>query len=107
VLKKGGVINVTIDVTNTGKRPGDEIVQLYVTHVSSKIERPLEELKGFQRISIQPGETKTIRLPLKAQDLAYWDESAHRFVVENDTVQIKIGPSSDNIQQEKTISVRN
>ena len=106
VLKKAGPITVTVDVTNTGRRAGDEVVQLYVTHLGSKVERPIEELKGFQRISIQPGETKTISLPLKAQDLAYWDEKQHRFIVEDDTVQIRVGASSNDIRLEKALPVK-
>lgn len=104
-LKREGSITVTVDITNTGSRTGDEVVQLYVTHIDSKVDRPIEELKGFQRISIHPGETKTLSLPLKAKDLAYWDEAAHRFVVEHDRVQIKVGPSSDDIKQSKTLFV--
>ena len=64
-----------MDVTNTGKRDGDEVVQLYVKHLGSKVARPRKELRGFRRVTLQPGETKTVELPLAAQSLAYWDEN--------------------------------
>jgi beta-glucosidase len=96
---------VSVDIKNTGKRAGDEVVQLYVTHIGSSVPRPQEELKGFNRISLQPGETKTVPIPLTAQALAYWSDAANKFVIEPDKVQIKIGPSSDDIKLEKTVSV--
>lgn len=73
-LGKNSEILVRVDVTNMGERAGDEVVQLYVKHLESKVERPLKELRGFKRISIQPKETKTVEIPLKAETLAYWDE---------------------------------
>src|SRR5262249_18396896 len=65
-----GEVTVSVDVRNTGKRAGDEVVQLYVKHIGSKVSRSTEELKGFQRISIASGETKTVRIPLRASALA-------------------------------------
>ena len=59
-----------MDVTNTGTVAGDAVVQLYVKHLGSKVERPSEELKGFQRVALKPGETKTVEIPLKASGLA-------------------------------------
>ena len=96
---------VSVDIKNTGTRAGDEVVQLYVSHIGSRVPRPQEELKGFNRISLQPGETKTVAIPLTAQALAYWSDAANKFVIEPDKVQIKIGPSSADIKLEKTVSV--
>ena len=76
VLHHGGEITVQVDVKNTGPLAGDEVVQLYIRHVDSKVSRPAIELKGFERVHILPGETKTVTLPLKAADLAYWDEKS-------------------------------
>jgi len=96
---------VTVDVKNTGARDGDEVVQMYVTHQNSEVERPLEELKGFARIHLKSGETRSVTLPLSARSLAYWQLSAHRFTVEPDTVQIKLGGSSDNLPLQTTVQV--
>jgi beta-glucosidase len=98
-------LTVSVDVTNTGARAGDEVVQLYVKHLGSVVERPLQELKGFRRMSLQPGETQTVTLPLAARDLAYWNIAEQRFVIEHDTIQLRIGRSSADIQQETTVNV--
>ncbi len=104
-LKKDGEISVSVDVTNTGKLAGDEVVQLYIQFPGSVIERPIKELRGFKRINILPGETKTVRIPLKAKDLAYWNTSQHRFVVEDGKINLQLGASSEDIKLEKTINV--
>jgi beta-glucosidase len=104
-LKRDGEITVSVDVRNTSSRAGDEVVQMYVTHVNSRVDRPIEELKGFKRIALQPGETKTIRLPLKASALAYWNSAKHTFEVEPDQVNIRVGSSSADIKLQQTVSV--
>ncbi|HEX8292784.1 MAG TPA: glycoside hydrolase family 3 C-terminal domain-containing protein, partial [Pyrinomonadaceae bacterium] len=78
-LPAGGSVDVTFDLKNTGRRAGEEVVQLYVTHLGSKVERPLKELKGFARVALRPGETKRVRLALAAERLAYWDAKSKRF----------------------------
>src|SRR4029078_8576567 len=72
-------ITVTVNVINSGKRAGDEVVQLYVQHLDSKIQRPIQELRGFKRVSLQPGEEKSVEIPLNAQSLAYWNVATHSF----------------------------
>jgi beta-glucosidase len=104
-LKKDGVVTVSITVTNTGNREGDEVVQLYAKHLNSKVQRPNKELKGFQRIMLKPNESKTVSIPLDAKNLAYWDVKAHKFVVEKDKVQLMIGSSSADIKQQQIITV--
>ncbi len=101
-----GTITVSVDVTNTGSRAGDEVVQLYVKHLKSKVERPIEELKGFQRVTLNPGETKTIQIPLKATMLAFWDEKGNQFKVEAEPVKLMIGSSSRDIKLSTTVNVR-
>jgi beta-glucosidase len=96
-LAAGETATVSFDVKNTGARAGDEVVQLYVAHVGSAVDRPSEELKGFQRIALRPGEVRTVTLPLAAKSLAYWQESSKSFVVEPDTVNVMVGGSSDNL----------
>jgi beta-glucosidase len=104
-LRTNSSLTVSVDITNTGQRPGDEVVQLYVQHIGSKVPRPREELKGFTRISLDPGQTKSVQLPLAAKDFAYWNESANQWTVEPDRVRILIGSASDAIQLSKQITV--
>jgi beta-glucosidase len=101
-----GTITVSVDVTNTGSRTGDEVVQLYVQHLKSKVERPIEELKGFQRVTLNPNETKTVQIPLKASTLAFWDESQGQFKVEAEPVKLMIGSSSKDIKLATTVNAR-
>jgi len=104
-LKSGGEITVSVDVRNTGPRAGDEVVQMYVAHVNSKVERPIEELKGFKRIALQPGEIKTVSLPLQAGALAYWNSIRGAFEVEPDQVNIRVGSSSADIKLQQMLTV--
>ncbi|MGO9009131.1 MAG: glycoside hydrolase family 3 C-terminal domain-containing protein [Bryobacteraceae bacterium] len=105
-LKAGGAITVSVDVTNTGARDGDEVVEFYVRHLGSKVDRPARELKGFGRVNIPQGQTRTVSVPLKAESLAYWDEAGNKFVVEPEPVEILAGASSADIRLRKTITVR-
>lgn len=104
-LDKDGTITVSVDVTNTGSRAGDAVVQLYVKHLKSKVQRPREELEGFERVSLEPNETKTVRIPLKGAQLAYWDDASHDFKVEAEPVMLMIGDSSADIKLEMTVPV--
>ena len=104
-LPERGEVNVSVSVTNAGKRQGDEIVQMYVQHLDSKVDRPLEELKGFQRISLAGGETKVLSFNLPATMLAYWNIAANRWEIEHDRVRVMLGSSSTDIKTEKTLSV--
>lgn len=104
-LDKDGSITVSVDVTNTGSRAGDAVVQLYVKHLKSKVTRPSEELEGFERVSLAPNETRTVRIPLKAAQLAYWDDTTHDFEVEAEPVKLMVGDSSADIKLETTVPV--
>jgi beta-glucosidase len=104
-LDRSGMTNVTVEVTNTGAREGDEVVQLYVTHEGSKVERAHEELKGFERVHLKAGETKVVTIPLHKEALAYWDESAGKFVVEADSVDVRVGGASDNLPLHETVKI--
>jgi beta-glucosidase len=105
-LAKDGTVTVSADVTNTGGMAGDAVVQLYVKHMGSKVQRPREELKGFNRVTIQPGETKTVQIPLLAKTLAWWDEKLPGFRVEAEPVQVMLGNSSSDIQLTGTVHVQ-
>ena len=105
-MASDGTITVSVDVTNTGSRTGDEVVQLYVKHLKSKVERPVEELKGFQRVTLKPNETKTVQISLKASTLAFWDEKQNQFEVEAEPVKLMIGSSSKDIKLATTVNIR-
>ena len=105
-MSASDTLTVRVDVTNTGKRAGDEVVQLYAQHVGSNVERPNKDLRGFRRVSLKPGETKTVTLSLPAKSLAYWNPDTHAWVVEPDQVALQVGSSSSDIRLTKTISVR-
>src|SRR6266516_4073352 len=104
-LPADGTIMVRVDVTNSGKQTGDEVVQLYVQHLGSTVERPIRELKGYKRVALKPGETRMVELPLAAASLAYWDSGGHHWVVEPEAVRIQVGASSTDIRLEKPITV--
>ncbi len=100
-----GATEVTVDVTNAGQRAGDEVVQLYVAHGDSKVARPNEELKGFSRVHLDPGQTKTVTMALPAAQLAYWNDTTHSMTVEPEQVELRVGASSADIRLRKTIRV--
>jgi len=104
-LSPQATATVSFEVRNTGTRAGDEVAQMYVTHTGSAVERPLEELTGFTRLHLNPGETRTITLPLPAQSLAFWDAASHSFRVEKESVLVRIGGSSDNLPLQTKLQV--
>ena len=93
-----GAVDVSVAITNTGQRIGDEVVQLYVHDVASAVVRPVKELRGFRRITLKPGEKRTVTFTLPAAKLAYWDERTHAFVVEPGAFEIMVGASSTDIR---------
>ncbi|GAA0844529.1 glycoside hydrolase family 3 C-terminal domain-containing protein [Streptosporangium amethystogenes subsp. fukuiense] len=102
---KSGGYEVSVKVTNTGSRAGDEVVQLYTHQHASRVEQPVKQLRGFQRVSLAPGESKTVRFSLKTADLALWDVTRGRFAVEPSTHDVLVGSSSDRIHQRATLQV--
>jgi beta-glucosidase len=79
-VKAGGRVTVSVDVTNTGRRAGEEVVQLYVHQKSGRDSRPQRELKGFRRVVLAPGETQAVRFELGPEELRYWSTSERAFV---------------------------
>jgi len=100
-----GTARVTVKVRNTGKRAGDEVVQLYVQHLGSAVERPRLELKGFKRVRIEAGAQRDVLLELKPRDLAYWDAKRHAWRVEKEEIRLLAGGSSDNLPVQTTFEV--
>jgi len=105
-LARDGHAVISLDVTNTGKIAGDAVPQLYVRHLGSKVERPPLKLEGFSRVRLAPGETKTVRIPLNASQLAYWNVAARKFVVEREPIELMIGASSADIKLRRTVQIR-
>ncbi|MEI6279535.1 MAG: glycoside hydrolase family 3 C-terminal domain-containing protein [Verrucomicrobiae bacterium] len=91
------ILNVTAKVTNTGKRAGAEVVQLYIAAPCSSVPRPPKELKGFQKVFLQPGETKTVSFDVSARDLSFWDVASHNWKAVPGTFDVLLGNSSRNI----------
>ncbi|MHB1861542.1 MAG: glycoside hydrolase family 3 C-terminal domain-containing protein [Gemmatimonadaceae bacterium] len=96
---------VSVDVTNTGSRAGDEVVQLYAHHLGTSVPRPNEDLRGFERVRLQPGQTRTVRMAMPVSSLAYWDDDRHHWFVESEPVQLRVGASSADIRLTTTVHV--
>jgi beta-glucosidase len=105
-LPANGTVNVIADVINTGKRTGDTVVQLYVKYPASKVSRPKQALAGFERLTLAPGEKRTVSIPLQASQLAYWDAATKMMKVELAPLGLMMGESSSRIRLVKTIAVR-
>lgn len=105
-LQHDGAVTVSVDITNTGKVAGDAVPQLYVRHLASKVERPPLKLAGFQRVHVSPGQTRTVRMTLKAEQLAYWDAQTQAFAVEREPVRLMLGASSADLPLSATVQVR-
>ena len=103
-IKPRGSTSVSVDITNTGKVAGDEIVQMYIRDKVSSVTRPVKELKGFQRISLKPGETKTVKMDISRESLAFHDIDM-KYVVEPGEFEIMIGSSSRDEDLQKVVLI--
>jgi beta-glucosidase len=90
-------VTVSVDVTNVSEREGDEVVQVYVRDLVSSVTRPVKELKAFQRVTLTPGETRTVSLDLTPESFAFWNIDM-QFVVEPGDFEVMVGPSSVDLQ---------
>ncbi len=97
-IPKDGPLVARVDVTNTGKTSGAEVVQLYVHDWKPDVERPYRELKGFRKVHLNPGETQTVEFHLSRKDFAYWDVSGKRWKVGGGPFLILAGNSSQDVQ---------
>jgi beta-glucosidase len=102
----GGTVEVSVDVTNTGARAGEEVVQLYTRQRRSSVKQPLRQLRGFRKITLDPGERVTVTFPLRAADLWFWDVTRGARVVETARHTIQVGRSSADIALTATLAVR-
>ena len=89
--------NVRFVLTNSSALDAEEVAQVYVSRPSSHIDRPIKELKGFQRVALKAGERKTVTIPVRRADLCHWDESANTWMLEPGNAVILVGGSSDSL----------
>jgi beta-glucosidase len=101
---KGSVV-ATLDITNTGKRPGSEVAELYVRPIQPKIDRPIRELKGFAKLSLDSGQTKTASFSLTGRDLCYCDVPGKQWKADAGQYIVDIGASSRDIRQSAPITL--
>ena len=105
-VRSTDTLTVSVDVTNTGRRAGDEVVQLYVEHLGSRVERPIRDLRGYQRVRLNPGQTRTVSFRVPAKSLAYWDAERDQWVIEQERIRLRAGASSADLRVETTVVVR-
>jgi beta-glucosidase len=93
-IDSGGAVTVSVEIANTGPRAGDEVVQLYVRRTDRRADEPLQSLRGFQRVRLEPGEARTVEFSLEASDLATWSATDRAFEVRRGEIEIVVGGSS-------------
>ncbi|HEY4424787.1 MAG TPA: glycoside hydrolase family 3 N-terminal domain-containing protein [Pyrinomonadaceae bacterium] len=99
-IPANGKLTVSAEVENTGRRAGDEVVQLYIRDVVASMTRPVKELKGFQRVSLQPGEKRRVEFVLGPEQLGFWNRDM-RYVVEPGEFQVMVGSNSVDVLEAK------
>ncbi|MDR0938569.1 MAG: glycoside hydrolase family 3 C-terminal domain-containing protein [Mediterranea sp.] len=106
VMTADGTLDVSLTVTNTGKRAGEEVVQLYISDKKSSLPRPVKELKGFRKVRLAPGESKEVRFTVDREALSYFDDRAHQWVAEPGEFEALIGASATDIRGKVKFSLR-
>lgn len=99
-IRPNGEVKVSVDVENAGTRAGDEVVQLYIRDVAASVTRPVKELKGFERVTLRPGEKRRVAFVLTAQHLGFWNREM-RFVVEPGEFKVMVGANSEDLIETK------
>src|SRR5258708_31701545 len=102
----GSGFNVEFTVTNTGRVAGAEIVQVYVRDTKSAVPRPERELKGFTKITLQPGESRAVSVRLTTKEFAYWDVTAHGWKTEPHEYTVLVGGASDALPLEGPVTLQ-
>ena len=95
-----GKLTVSVEVENTGQRAGDEVVQLYIRDPVASLSRPVKELKGFQRVTLQPGQKRKVEFVLDREHLGFWNRQM-RFVVEPGEFRVMVGSNSVDVLEAK------
>lgn len=97
-MRRGGKLKISVPVTNSGDRAGAEVVQLYISDPECSVDRPVKELKGFEKLWLEPGETKTATITVDESALSFFDEASHSWVAEPGVFEACIGAASDDIR---------
>ena len=105
-VKAGADLKVSIDVTNSGKVAGKEVVQLYIGDEEAYLDRPVKELKGFKKVHLEPGETKTVEFVIEPDMLKFFDDAKHEWVLEKGKFTAYVGSSSKDIRSEVSFEVK-
>ena len=105
-LTQDDTIAFTVNVKNIGKRAGSEVVQLYIHDVKSSVDRPKKELKGFQKVYLQPGENKDVTITINKEALSFYDESSSSWKAEAGKFEALVGNSSDNLKLKKVFELK-
>ena len=105
VMKIDEQIAITVPITNTGKRIGSEIVQLYISNLKSSLPRPVKELKGFSKIQLAPGETQEVTFLIDKQALSFFNDSRHEWVAEPGKFEAQIAASATDIKSKVTFEL--
>ncbi|MFI8375874.1 glycoside hydrolase family 3 C-terminal domain-containing protein [Pseudomonas helleri] len=103
VMAPGATVNVRFTLTNTGDKAGFEVAQLYVQPVKPAVDRPEKELKGFTKVYLQPGESKTVSIPIDSRSLAYYVDNTASWDVDAGKFKILVGADSENLQLKGTL----
>ncbi len=98
-------VQVSFKLENEGSMPADEVVQLYVHRIDSKVEWPAKELKAFQRVSLRAGETKVVNLEIPLKELRYWNEATNTWDLEHGKLQLLLGSASDDIRETAEVTI--
>lgn len=106
IYQKDETINITVELENTGKMDGDEVVQLYAGRIGSKVEWPVKELKDFCRVTLKAGEATNVSLVVPVSSLRYWDEKTQDWQLEPGKIRLMVGASSEDILLTKVVEVK-
>jgi beta-glucosidase len=104
-VHRDGKVMVRFEIKNTSTRAGDEVAQLYVRYLKPSVQRPKQELVGFKRVPLTPGEKKLVEIPLNLNTFSYWNVERHQFEVEPGMVELMVGSSSASIRFSDTLLI--
>ena len=105
-VSQDGQITFTVNVQNTGKRAGAEVVQLYISDLKASVDRPAKELKGFKKVYLQPGESKDVSISIRKDALSFYDETIHSWKAEAGEFEALVGNAADNICSKVKFTLR-
>jgi beta-glucosidase len=105
-MKENERITISLPITNIGSREGYEVVQLYISDKKSSLPRPIKELKGFKKVRLSAGETKTVSFVIDKTALNFFDDSQHKWITEPGKFEAIIGSSSEDIRAKVTFVLK-